>query len=119
MLISGTASDAVQISNKGTAPFTVTGVAPPLPPGFALGALPGALNPGASTPLVVTFTGPTAPPSPNGITVGDWARQYHPSRHHGRPGVGHNRQLSVFATTQALEVILLLDASGSMAWIRR
>jgi hypothetical protein len=29
---------------------------------------------------------------------------------------GHNKQLSVFATTEALERMLLLDDSGSMSW---
>ena len=117
VLINGSAGESVQISNKGTAAFTVTALAPALPASFALGALPaGPLNPGASAPLTVTFTGPAAPPPPNGVTAASSLLSIAPLDLTAGTSVGHNGRLSVSATTQALEVVLLLDDSGSMSW---
>jgi hypothetical protein len=88
-----------QISNKGTGPFTVSGVSPALPAGFVLGALPaGALNPGASAPLTVTFTAPAVPPSPNGVVTATGIVNVTPPDNTALTvGAGHNKQLSISA----------------------
>lgn len=116
VLIGGSKGDSVTISNMGTGAFTVTSVTPALPAGFALGALPAALAPNTSAPLTVTFTGPAAPPPPNGSTAANAIVNITPADPTAGTGAGHNRQLSVSATTQALEIVLLLDDSGSMSW---
>ena len=116
VLINGVKSDSVTISNKGTGAFTVSGVTPALPAQFVLGALPGVLNPNTSAPLTVTFNAPAAPPAPDGTVTANALVSITPADNTAGTGVGHNRQLSVSATTQALEVMLLLDTSGSMSW---
>ena len=117
VLINGTKGESVQITNRGTAPFTVNSVNPPLPGSFALGAVPGLLNPGDSQPLTVTFTAPAAPPPPDGGTTANATVNITPADANAGTTVGHNNQLKVLARTQALEVVMLLDDSGSMSWL--
>ena len=118
VLINGSEGESVQIMNKGTGPFTVSSVTPALPMAFALGPLPSLpLNPGDSQPLTVTFTGPPTPPGPDGFTTANPATvNITPADPNPGTSVGHNQQLLVSARTQALEVVLLLDDSGSMTW---
>lgn len=116
VLTGGSSADSVTISNMGTGSFTITGVSPALPGSFNLGALPGALKPNTSAPLTVTFTAPASPPPPDGITAANANVTITPADTTAGTGAGHNRQLSVSATTQALEIMLLLDDSGSMGW---
>ena len=116
VLINGAKGDSVTISNKGTGAFTVSGVTPALPAQFVLGALPGVLNPNTSAPLTVTFNAPATPPLPDGVLIANALVNITPADNTAGTDVGHNKQLSVSATTQALEVMLLLDTSGSMSW---
>jgi hypothetical protein len=118
VLIKGTQSESVQITNRGTAPFTVNSVNPALPGSFTLGPLPpGSLNPGDSPPLTVTFTAPATPPMPDGRTTANANVSITPLDVNAGTTVGHNQQLSVAARTQALEIVMLLDDSGSMTWL--
>jgi hypothetical protein len=63
----------LMLTNKGTGPLTVTGFSPPLGPEFSL--LPGSLpltiasNPPSATTLAVTYTAPSSPSTPDGITT--------------------------------------------------
>ena len=90
---------SVQISNKGTGPFTVTSVSPALPAGFVLGGLPaGGLNPGTAASLTVTVTGPAVPPEPNGVATANAIVSITPADNNARTaGAGHNKQLSLSA----------------------
>lgn len=116
VLINGSAADSVTIRNRGTGPFTVTNVTPALPGQFVPSIPVGALNPNTSASLGVTFTGPAAPPAPNGVITANATVAITPTDNTAGTSAGHNRQLSVSATTQELEVMLLLDDSGSMTW---
>ncbi len=116
VLIGGSLGEPVTISNKGTVAFTVKGLSAALPAGFTLGPLPGMLEPGKSASLTVTFAGPPAPPAPDGTTKAVANVNIDPQDKTAGAFAGHNNQLSLSALTQALEVMILLDDSGSMSW---
>lgn len=116
VLVGGSAGESVQINNKGTATFTVTGLSAALPADFSLDPLPGAVIPNASASLTIHFTGPPAPPAPDGVTAATAMVNITPADTTALTAAGHNQQLSVSALTQSLEVMLLLDDSGSMGW---
>ena len=70
--------------------------------------MPGAINPNACANLQITFTGPAAPGASNAVyTAGsdDTTAQL---------AAGHNRRVNLSASARKLEVMLLLDYSGSM-----
>src|ERR1035438_3636505 len=115
VLINGSAGESVQVTNRGTTAFTVTGITSALPPGFTV-ALPGSLPPGDSQPLTVTFAAPSSPPPPDGSVVGNSVVGIAPVDGVAGNIVGHNQTLSVSAKVAALEIVLLLDDSGSMTW---
>jgi hypothetical protein len=102
-----------EVRNKGTRPMTVSDLTPSLPNEFVLSpSLPVTINPGRKTSLTITFKSstllsisstPTVNITPDDTTAGT--------------SIGHNNQLSITATAQSLEVVLLLDASGSMDWL--
>ena len=103
---------SVGIANRGTGPLTVTSTTPVLPAAdFTLSGLPATVAanaPAASIP--VTFRAPAAAgelPSATFAFDGDGGPTF---------GAGHNREISLSAKTQALEIALLLDDSGSMSW---
>lgn len=109
-------SQSVQVSNKGTGTLTITSVNPALPAGFTVGTpLPLAVAPSQARSLVLTFTGP-APPPPGGLTAGTADLVATPPDRTAGRGTGHNQRISITASTQLLEVVLLLDNSGSMSW---
>ncbi|HEY2946880.1 MAG TPA: hypothetical protein VGJ53_00530 [Micromonosporaceae bacterium] len=99
----------LEVRNRGTGPLTIgdaVGFSPGA--GFALTTVPGAISPNACANLQVTFTGPAAPGTSNATytaTSNDTTAQL---------AAGHNRRTSLTATTRKLEVVLLVDASGSM-----
>ncbi|GIH14139.1 VWA domain-containing protein [Rugosimonospora africana] len=116
-LVNQSIDQSVQVSNKGTGSLSVTGVSPALPSGFAVStALPVAVDPSGTQSIAVTFTAPAAPPAPNGATLGTANLTTSPADSTAGTSAGHNQQLSLTATTQRLEVVLLLDDSGSMSW---
>ena len=112
-LINEVESDSVQVSNYGTGPFTVTAVSPALPAGLALATtLPVTVAPGTSAPLTVTFNAPgTSGPTNATVTL-----TINPADSLAGTAAGHNQQLTINALAQQLEVVLLLDDSGSMSW---
>jgi hypothetical protein len=116
VLINGSIGESVQIRNKGTGPFTVSTLSPALPASLVAGALP-TVNPGLAQPLTITFTAPATPPLPNGVVSATETVLIGPPDDTLATNVaGHNHQVAITATTQALEVMMLLDDSGSMSW---
>ena len=113
-LIGETVTDSVQVANYGTAAFTVTALNPTLPANLTVDnttPLPLTVSPGMSATLKVTFTAPTT----SGPTTAMSALTINPADA-AAGTTGHNQQLTVNALAQQLEVVLLLDDSGSMSW---
>lgn len=111
-----TVSQSVQVSNKGTGTLIITSVNPALPTGFTVATpLPLAVAPSQARSLALMFAGP-APPPPGGLTTGSADLVATPPDTTAGTGTGHNQRISITATTQLLEVVLLLDDSGSMSW---
>ena len=100
---------SLQVANRGTGPLTIsdsTGSSPGA--GFVLTTVPGAINPNACANLQITFTGPAAPGASNAVYTAasdDTTAQL---------AAGHNRRVNLSAASRKLEVMLLLDYSGSM-----
>jgi von Willebrand factor type A domain-containing protein len=118
-LINESLKKSVQVSNKGTGVLNITAFNPGMPKGFVVSpALPLSIQPSNSTSLVITFTAQDPPPQPDGtITPPPTNFIASPADTTASISAGHNQQLSLTATTQKLEVVLLLDASGSMGWL--
>ncbi|MEV6871425.1 hypothetical protein [Amycolatopsis sp. NPDC051128] len=115
-LVNETIDQSVQVSNKGTGTLTVTSVNPALPGGFSVNTpLPLAVAPGQTQNLAFRFVAPAAPPA-GGLTTGAVDLVASPADTTAGTSAGHNQHVSVTATTQQLEVVLLLDDSGSMGW---
>ncbi|MBT5773995.1 MAG: VWA domain-containing protein [Dehalococcoidia bacterium] len=101
----------VLVSNWGTSTLTMTDPAGPVAgPVFNLGTLPGPINPGYSSTREVEFV----PPGVSGSFTLLWDVGC------DDPGpvtgsAGHNDRVEIRATSGQVEVMLLLDASGSMA----
>jgi hypothetical protein len=123
-LATNTGSGAVNVYNFGTGLATISGsvisvppVVPPLPPPFAIDASGtltngSTLNPGSSGQLGFAVT-----PQP-GQTAGK-AQGLFTLASDGNAESGHvlhNNELSLQADIGLLEVMLVLDGSGSMAW---
>ena len=96
VLVGGSASDSVTISNKGTGAFTVNGMTPPLSAEFTLGALPITLDPNTSAPLTVTFTAPAAAP-PDGVITAAATLDITPPDGTAGASAGHNHRVSLSA----------------------
>ncbi|MCX5001197.1 VWA domain-containing protein [Streptomyces sp. NBC_00638] len=115
-LVGDSLEQRVQVSNKGTGPLTITAIAPALPVGFTLGStLPLMVPPSGTAPLTIKFDAPDTPPAPDGQITARIALTATPPDTTASSSAGHNQEVSLTATVQRLEVVLLLDASGSMA----
>ncbi len=111
-LINEVESDSVQVTNYGTGPSTVTALSPALPANLALGTtLPVTLQPGTTASLAVNFNAPGT----SGPTNATATLTINPADSQAGTA-GHNQQLTINAVAQQLEVVLLLDYSGSMTW---
>jgi hypothetical protein len=113
VLVGDTGGQSVQISNRGTATFTVTGLNPALPAEFTLGALPPALAPNTSAPLTITYA-PASQPPPDGTVSAASTVTITPADTTAGATAGHNQGLALTGIAQLLEVVMLLDDSGSM-----
>lgn len=104
------------VENKGTGPLTITGTTSQLPPDFTF-PVPSPIDPNSSTDIEITFNAPAAPPAPDGKTIEDSTEfsLVKPDTTASNASE-HNKFFKLTATTRALEVMLLLDASGSMGW---
>lgn len=110
-------AQSLQINNRGTGPLTVSNFTPALtnpytlnPAGLANSGLPATVNPNPTslTNVIIGFIAPanvgsTAPT--NYVVDGDTGAV---------SGTGHNNAFQLSATTTALEVVMVLDDSGSM-----
>ena len=114
-LINQSLAQTLIINNYGTGALSVTGVTPALSGAFALGALPINVDPNGSQSLGITFTTPGTPPAPDGRTTATSTIVMNPNDTTALTSVGHNKQFTVNTATQALEVAILLDDSGSMS----
>ncbi|MGD0608924.1 MAG: vWA domain-containing protein, partial [Streptosporangiaceae bacterium] len=117
VLVGDQASDHFQVANKGTGSLDVTALSPALSGAFSVStALPLTVPPGTTKPLTVAFAAPAAPPPPDGVTAATVTLTTSPADTTAGTVVGHNQQGTIAATTGQLEVVLLLDDSGSMSW---
>ena len=106
------ADSSVQVANKGTGPLNVNALSPVLPVTLeTVGGPPFTVAPGTSADLVIRFTPPSAGPSQLNPTL--TLTSTPPDPNVGTTG-GHNGTLQIHAVAQRLEVVLLLDDSGSM-----
>ncbi len=102
---------ALRAANKGTGALTFSEAAgTPLGPGFVLTAVPAPIGPNACGDLQTTFTGPAAP-GPSTAT-----HTFVSNDPRALAGFSHNNQVTLSAKTAALEIMLLMDTSGSMAF---
>lgn len=114
-LVGDSSAQSIQVANKGTGVLNITSIAPPLPDGFALGSpLPLVIPPSRKASLPITFHVPDDPP-PDGRISTTARLVASPPDTTATDSAGHQDRLSLTATTQRLEVVLLLDASGSMS----
>jgi hypothetical protein len=100
------------VANKGTTAFSVTSLSPALPSQFPAPSLPLTVNPGEVKALPVAFNAPTT----SGTITATADLVTAPVDAGAGTATGHRKQLTVEALTQLLEVVLLLDDSGSMTW---
>lgn len=103
-----TVSLSTEVQNRGTGNLTINNVAPG--PGFTLGAIPGPIAPNSCANLPIQFAAGGAP----GQAVVNYDLSTNDTT--GQIGGTHNRRVALTATTRQLEVMLLLDLSGSMSW---
>ena len=107
-LTNQTLTQALQITNKGTGNLTVTN--PPASPvggGFSTTTVPAAIEPNATATMGLSFLS-AAPGASAGVVLdvtGDTTAQV---------GGGHNRRVTLNATTGKIEVGFMIDGSGSM-----
>jgi hypothetical protein len=100
---------SLQVANRGTGPLTISdSPGSSLGPGFTLTTVPAAINPNACANLQVTFTGPVSP----GASSATYTAASNDTT--AQLAAGHNRRVALSAATRKLEVMLLVDASGSM-----
>ena len=111
VLTGQTAPRQLQVANLGTGPLTVSDAVGSSPAaGFTVTAVPPAINPNACADVELSFAGGTAP----GQTAGGLTYTVGSNDTTAQTVAGHNRRVALSATTRAVEIMLLLDASGSM-----
>ena len=100
----------VSVANRGTGPLAITDTAPTnLTGNFTLSAVVTPIAPNTAANQTVTYNPPAA--------IGNNNIAYLLNSDDPRASVaGHNRLISLSATTRQLEVMLALDGSGSMAY---
>jgi len=98
------------VANKGTGPLTINDtVGTSVGSDFTLTNVPASIPPNNGANLTITFKGQSASGASNTlytVTSNDTVAQL---------AAGHNKRVNLKATTRKLEVVLVLDASGSMS----
>jgi len=111
-----TTAQTITVRNNGTGPLTVNGTLPALAPDFTVLTLPaGPVNPNGFVELPIEFNAPGTPGPTNAVTTIDLDPAVGTDADAGAVA-GHNNQVTLNATTRELELAILLDDSGSMAW---
>ena len=113
ILVNQTENHTLQIANRGTGPLTVTDVPGPIGTDFTIVSAPAApINPNAVGDMVIAFTAPA--------TAGESVQVHSIASDDplalDDPLSFHNREVTLQATRGKLEVMFLLDTSGSMSW---
>jgi len=102
----------ITVPNKGTGPLTITDTvgANAGDPSFKVAVVPGAINPNGTGDLKIDFN----PPG----TVGETNAQYDIGSNDAAAllAAGHNKRVPLHGVARQLEIVLLLDASGSMGY---
>lgn len=115
-LITESDTQAITVTNKGTGAFNITGLNPTLGTGFSLpmpSPLPATVAPNNSIPLQITFAAPSTPADTASAAT---TVVIDPPDLGASTTTGHNQQVTLNTQTQELEIVLLLDTSGSMGW---
>jgi hypothetical protein len=106
----------LQVANKGTGNLVVSNTPGPLgTSGFELVTVPTAIPPGRCGDLKLKFTAP-ASPGQSAVTFTATANPADTTVPSGNPAATHNDRVDLTAAYGQLEVVLLLDASGSMGY---
>ena len=109
------AAMTVTVSNLGTGSANNIALGGAMPTNFSQIGLPIAtLAPRGSAAATITFTAPATPPPPDGTSSGTIVLNSNDPT--AGTTAGHNKQVVLSGRTQALEVVMLLDDSGSMGW---
>jgi hypothetical protein len=114
--VTGQTSDpaTVQVANLGTGDLTISGTTLDSGDADFTFTTPGTISPNSCGNLQIAFTGPASPGQSNGTyTIGS----NDTTAVSGDPTAAHNEQIALSATAGQLEVMMLLDTSGSMAFM--
>ena len=102
----------LQVENKGTGALEIT---PPVPGlDFSVSPTPVSIDPNHGADLEITFNAPSIPGQTPAATY--TLAHDDPTVDGVSPAPGHSKHFTLEATTRKLEVMLLIDASGSMAY---
>lgn len=112
ILVGDSVTHTLSIPNKGTGALQINDTTmTPLGAGFKIvDPLPGLIQPNACGDIKITFDAPA--------TVGEKTFDYTIDNTDGLATIsaGHNKRVSLKATVRKLEVVVVLDGSGSMAF---
>ncbi|WP_373500583.1 hypothetical protein [Desulfococcus sp.] len=114
ILVNQTENHTLQIANRGTGPLTITSVPGQIAASeFEILSVPAdPITPNACGDMVIAFTAPA--------TAGESVETFSLASTDGlaldNPATFHNREVTLRATHGKLEIMYLLDTSGSMAW---
>ncbi|MEU9671528.1 VWA domain-containing protein [Streptomyces bobili] len=114
-LVNEAVPQRISVSNMGTGPLTFTAPGPTLPNSFTFtSTLPLTVPPTGNAQLEITFASPASPPPPTGSSTESALLTADPPDTTAGISPEHNQKVTLSTTTQRLEVVLLLDSSGSM-----
>lgn len=114
VLTGQTITHAIQVANRGTGDLTITDtVGDTIGSDFTITAVPGAILPNTCGNIQVELTAPSSPQQVSQTyTIGSNDTEAVT----GDPASEHNGEITLNAEVGRLEVVFLLDGSGSMAW---
>lgn len=106
---------ALEVTNKGTGALTISDVAGPLGASdFEILSVPGPINPGSCGDIMIRFNAPAS--------AGASSHQYDVASNDTTATVAnlaasHNRRVDLLGSAGKLEAVMVLDTSGSMAYL--
>jgi hypothetical protein len=106
-------AQSLQINNRGTGSMTVSTITPSIAAPYAVNSgLPATVAPNPATPLPSIVIGFNAPGTIQTLAATNYTTDGDPG---AVTGAGRNNAFSLSANTTGLEVVMMLDDSGSMA----
>jgi hypothetical protein len=109
ILIGDSIPNTLTVANKGTGPLQINDIVGVLGAGFKIVApLPGAIPPNGCGDVKITFDAPA--------TIGEKTFDYSIGSTDGVVSAGHKKTAHLKATVRKIEVVMVLDGSGSMAF---